>query len=91
MKRGFSKLKVYDLRKHFKKRLRERFGISLNRYEYKALLEVLKEEGQFYKKDTNRKYWYLLTYKGYDMYLLYDISRNECITVYTEQMIIENM
>jgi len=88
MKQGYSKSKLYDLRKHFKKRLNARFNIRLNRFGLRDLLEEFKLKGQFVRKESNLKSWWYLKYQDKDLFLLYDNQRDEFITVYTLKMMI---
>ena len=90
MQRSFSKKKLYDLRKHFKKRMRTRFNLELNRFDLRELIEYFQQHRVFIRKESNMKSWWFLHHRNRRMFLLYDNHRNEFITVYTLRMMIES-
>ncbi len=82
--------KSKDLRSHFKKKLKYRFGVILNRFEYRDFLEYVKTHAVTVRKETNMKVWVYLRAFNNDLYILYDTHREECITVYTKKIMIES-
>jgi esterase/lipase len=69
-------------RKHFKRRINERFGIEINRKDQEEIVEkIKKKEAEIIYKQSNRVVHYLMEYKGNKMVMVYDKNRKSLITV----------
>ena len=71
-------------KKHFKKRVFERYDIKLNDGEYDYLVSKIRNNDKtivkFLTKQTNRCTVHLITYKGLEIVAVYDKLRKQLIT-----------
>ena len=78
--------KKYTLRRHFKKRLLQRFGINIDKSDYKDLVRKIKK-GQLkcMGRQSNRVTVFLCDISGKTLVVFYDTHRHELITAITEE------
>jgi len=71
-------------RKHFKRRVFERYNITINDNEYDFLVSKIKKNDktvvQFLTKQTNRVSIQLLKYKEYEIVVVYDKLRKSLVS-----------
>lgn len=69
------------LRIHAKRRALDRYGVALNRFQLKDLVDCIKEgNGRYIKHHSKRVSEWELKYEGKTFRVLYDTSRHEIIT-----------
>lgn len=73
--------KIYSQRNHAKMRAKERYNLSLNRYDLNELSELIKSDKAIcLKKQSNRIHIYNLDYKGSNIIVAYDHVRRTVVT-----------
>lgn len=73
--------KVYDERRHAKKRAGERFGINLNRIQYADIVRQIQENRSiFIEKQSARISVHVIDLLGTKAFAVYDRHRNAVVT-----------
>lgn len=76
---------------HFKKRVKERYGIDINKSDRKAIQSILRDYGNkhtiLYLGDRGQGKIVAVHYRGQFFLVVYDRKRNQVITVLTEDML----
>lgn len=68
-------------RAHGKRRLFERFGLSLNRQQLRDLVwQIRNSTGVFVRRQSNTRSHWIVTHEGKDLYVVYDNHRQEIVT-----------
>ena len=67
-------------RKHFKKRLFERYGLFANRFEIHQLVANLQAEGVYMGTLTRNRVWYRIPFKGRVIGVIYDRKNKNFVT-----------
>ena len=66
---------------HAKKRIQERYGLSLNRHQLRELESLIQcGKGRFIEKQSNRVTVWEVSYQDCHMRLVYDTMRHSLIT-----------
>ena len=85
--------KTITQREHFKRRLRERYGISINRHEYREIVEWIQEapHKNRLEQQSNRVTVWLVPIQGVNVPVVYDKQRKTAVsalpTAYLEERV----
>lgn len=78
------------VRKHFKKRMKQRYGISINSKESKNIIRLIKDDKcTLVMEDTNTRNIYEIEYKEDIIYVVYSKKSNVLVTALTKEQIEE--
>jgi len=74
--------KTLTQREHFKRRLRERYGISINRHEYRDVVEWIQQAdySDCLEKQSNRVTVWLVPIQGTNVPVVYDKHRHTAVS-----------
>lgn len=79
--------KKYAQRAHFKRRLEERLGITINRFQRKEIIANIKANRyKFLKRQSSRVTIWEIVLNGQAFVAVYDSIREELVTVLTMEM-----
>lgn len=79
--------KTYAQREHFKKRLFERFGLTINRYKYKEIVDKIQNnQAKRIETQSRRLTLYLVEIQGIPVKVVYDHQRKTVVTALTLDM-----
>lgn len=79
--------KTYAQREHFKRRIAERCGITVNRHTYRDIIEAIQDNrATFVEKQSNRISVWLLEVQGVQVKVVYDKQRKTLVTALTPEM-----
>lgn len=79
--------KTYAQREHFKKRLFERFGLTINRYKYKEIVDKIQNnQAKRIETQSRRLTLYLVEIQGIPVKVVYDHQRKTVVTTLTLDM-----
>jgi hypothetical protein len=68
--------KIYDQRRHAKKRARQRYGVTLStRQLYEIAQKIINGDSQFVERGSCRVSKHLVQYQGMTFYVAYDSNR----------------
>jgi hypothetical protein len=75
------KPKTYCQREHFKRRLWERYGLSINRHEYRDIVVAIQSnQFAFLERESNRVTIWLGIVQGVHVPIVYDSMRKTAVT-----------
>lgn len=82
------KKKLADLAAHFKKRILERYGITINREQYRELCErMIIGKGRFLGKESNARTHWLLWIEEQWVYVVYNKVLGGLVTALPKEAI----
>lgn len=74
--------KTVNQRFHAKRRASERFGLSLNRHQYRDLVRLIQGgKAEFIGRESLRLSHWLVTWEEKQMHVVYDSSRHTVVTL----------
>jgi hypothetical protein len=73
--------------KHFRARIKERFGVDLDVAEWSGMLQsIIQENAEFLGRPSLRTSFWRLDFRGEPLIVVFDHEVLEMVTVLTEQM-----
>lgn len=73
--------KAEQQRKHAKRRIRERYGISVNRHQLRDIAEQIRQgRALFVERQSNRVTRWVVEYQGKKILVIYDSLRGNVVT-----------
>lgn len=80
MARKITKIKKYK-KSHFKHRIKERYGIYINRKDIKKIIEIIQRFNcEYYEKESCSRLHCLIDFRGRILYIVYDTKRHVPLT-----------
>jgi catabolite regulation protein CreA len=81
MKHKRKRDKKYDQRIHFKKRVKQRYDLEINRFVYQQLVDQIQDgQAEFIQKQSNRISVFWVMYDDIRIRVIYDKSRKTLVT-----------
>jgi len=82
--------KAKTQRRHFKRRIKERFGLVVNGTDYRKIVAMIQDgSATFIEKQSNTRRLFRLVINKQAVYIVYDKLRKTAVTALTEEMFYE--